>query len=134
MFGIGVTNNADTVPAQLQTILRRDHGLAVNVVNLAVRGYVGFQEMTTLERHLARHPADAAVSVSGYNDATTFLTPEAGAVSRAEPPPEIRQITRSSAWLPVRNSLSRLAAWTPCWSGMGCPASNNWTRRHSGRQ
>jgi lysophospholipase L1-like esterase len=78
MFGIGVTNNADTVPSQIQTVLRRDHGLAVNVINLSVRGYVGFQEMVTLERFLTTRRAEAVVSLSGYNDATAFLTPNAG--------------------------------------------------------
>jgi lysophospholipase L1-like esterase len=73
MFGVGVTNNALSVPAQLQTSLRHDHGLAVNVVNLGARGYVAFQELLALNDYLARHPADFVLSVSGHHDITRHL-------------------------------------------------------------
>ena len=74
MFGVGVTNNALTVPARLQAHLRQDHGLEVNVVNLAARGYVSVQEMLALNLYLTAQPADLVIAVSGHNDATRFLT------------------------------------------------------------
>jgi hypothetical protein len=118
MFGIGVTNNALTVPGQLQTLLRREYGLKVNVVNLAVRGYVGFQEMVTLERWLATHPADGVVSISGYNDATTFLTDSAGPGSVLEktgPPTQLARRVESGAL-----TLSNLVPWLQRHSYTAC--------------
>jgi hypothetical protein len=73
MFGVGVTNNALTVPSRLQTLLRTEHGLPVNVVNLATRGFVSFQEMAALDLYLADHRVDGGISVGGYNDSTLFL-------------------------------------------------------------
>ena len=73
MFGVGVADNAATVPAQLQSVLRRDYGLEVNVINLAARGYVSFQELLVLNQHLAEHPLDMVVAVSGHNDLVRYF-------------------------------------------------------------
>ena len=73
MFGVGVTDNAATVPAQLQTLLRREYGLEVNVINLSARGYVSLQELLVLNHYLAEQPLDMVVSVSGYNDLIRYL-------------------------------------------------------------
>jgi lysophospholipase L1-like esterase len=73
MFGVGVADNAATVPSQLQTVLRREYGVEVNVINLAARGYVSLQELLVLNQYLAEHPLDMAVSVSGHNDVMRYL-------------------------------------------------------------
>ena len=51
------------------------------------------------------------------------LTPSAGSVSRAEPPPEISAITLSSAFRPETSSRMRRAASRPAASGTGWDAS-----------
>ncbi|MHA3770826.1 hypothetical protein ACXR0O_04740 [Verrucomicrobiota bacterium sgz303538] len=76
MFGVGVGDNAANVPSQLQTALRREYGLEVNVVNLGARGYVSFQELLVLNQYLAEHPLDMVVSVSGHNDLMRYLDGE----------------------------------------------------------
>ena len=74
MFGVGVTDNAANVPSQLQTLLREEYGLKVNVVNLAARGYVSLQELLVLNQYIAEHPVDMVVSVSGHNDLMRYLS------------------------------------------------------------
>ena len=69
VFGVGQTDNAKTLPSQLERELNRRTGLRVEVHNLAVGGYTSFQEMLALERFLSMHHADIVVSISGYNDA-----------------------------------------------------------------
>ncbi len=73
MFGVGVADNADNVPSQLQTVLRREYGIEVNVINLAARGYVSLQELLVLNHYLAEHPVDMVVSVSGHNDLMRYI-------------------------------------------------------------
>ncbi len=73
MFGTGVRDNAVTVPAQVQTLLRREYGLDVNVINLSARGYVSLQELLVLNQCLAEQNFDMVISVSGYNDLMRFL-------------------------------------------------------------
>lgn len=72
MFGVG-TNNAGTVPSQLQTALRKEYGLDVNVMNLAARGYISLQELLVMNRYLAEHRVDIVISVSGHNDLIHYL-------------------------------------------------------------
>jgi lysophospholipase L1-like esterase len=74
MFGVGVTDNAANVPSQLQTLLREEYGLKVNVVNLAARGYVSLQELLVLNQYIAEHRVDMVVSVSGHNDLMRYLS------------------------------------------------------------
>lgn len=74
MFGVGARDNAANVPSQVQTLLRREYGLDVNVINLAARGYVSLQELLVLNKCLAEQPLDMVVSVSGHNDLMRFLT------------------------------------------------------------
>ncbi len=50
------------------------------------------------------------------------VTPSSGSGSRAEPPPEIRQSTRSSAASPCTRSVMRRAASDPAASGTGWAA------------
>ncbi|MEO8350772.1 MAG: hypothetical protein ABI680_03520, partial [Chthoniobacteraceae bacterium] len=69
----GVTDNAVTVPAQVQTLLRREYGLDVNVINLSARGFVSLQELLVLNQCLAEQNFDMVISVSGYNDLMRFL-------------------------------------------------------------
>jgi lysophospholipase L1-like esterase len=73
MFGVGVRDNAANVPSQVQTVLRRDYGLDVNVTNLAARGYVSLQELLSLNERLAERHFDMVVSVSGHNDIMRYL-------------------------------------------------------------
>lgn len=67
--GSGVLDH-QTIPAQLQTILRRRHpGLAVNVYNFGTAGHFSFQESIFLDWLLLRgYVPDVAVFVDGYND------------------------------------------------------------------
>ena len=51
------------------------------------------------------------------------VMPPAGKVIRAEPPPEISAMTRSSALNPCTNCNTRAAAAAPAASGTGCAAS-----------
>ncbi len=73
IIDIGVNNNAENVPSQLQTILRKEYGIDVNVINLAARGYVSLQELLVLNKCLAEQPLDMVVSVSGHNDLMRYL-------------------------------------------------------------
>lgn len=73
MFGVGVRDNEANVPSQVQTVLRREHGLDVNVTNLAARGYVSLQELIVLNERLAGQHFDMVVSVSGHNDIVRYL-------------------------------------------------------------
>ena len=54
---------------------------------------------------------------------SSSVRPSAGAASRAEPPPEMRQRTRSSGPSPFTSSSMRAAARRPAASGTGCAAS-----------
>jgi lysophospholipase L1-like esterase len=74
MFGVGVTENAANVPSQLQTLLREEYALKVNVINLAARGYVSLQELLVLNQYIAEHQVDMVVSVSGHNDLMRYLS------------------------------------------------------------
>jgi hypothetical protein len=51
------------------------------------------------------------------------VMPSTGRVIRAEPPPEMRQITRSPSAALAANSTISLAPVMPAASGIGCPAS-----------
>ncbi len=51
------------------------------------------------------------------------LSPAAGAVNRAEPPPDIKQMTKSPAWACSAIASMRCAAATPAASGTGWAAS-----------
>ncbi|MNN69385.1 hypothetical protein D3C81_1851720 [compost metagenome] len=57
--------------------------------------------------------------------------PASGRGSSAEPPPETRQMTRSSSVSPDTRSSMRCAAWKPAASGTGWAASTISMRAHS---
>ncbi len=57
------------------------------------------------------------------------VTPGAGSASSAEPPPEIRHSSRSSAVSPEARARMRRAAVSPAASGTGCAASTTSIRR-----
>ncbi len=61
---------------------------------------------------------------------SSSVSPAAGAASRAEPPPEMRQSTRSSGPRPFTASRIWLAALRPAASGTGCAASTTSMRSH----
>ncbi len=54
---------------------------------------------------------------------SSSVTPGVGRARSAEPPPEMRQISRSSAERPSASSRMRPAAARPAASGTGCAAS-----------
>ena len=94
MFGVGVRDNAATVPSQVQTVLRRDYGLGVNVLNLSARGYVSLQELLVLNERLAERHLDMAVSVSGHNDIMRYLKGDHNTASVKSPNGEAEQLVR----------------------------------------
>ncbi len=59
---------------------------------------------------------------------SSSVMPSAGSDSSAEPPPEIRHSTRSSAVRPRVSSTMRNAARRPASSGTGCAASTTLMR------
>lgn len=70
MFGVGQSDNANTVPALLAKLIHDQLGINAEVINLAQRGYRSFQEMNALNNWISQgHKVDLVLSISGANDA-----------------------------------------------------------------
>lgn len=94
MFGVGVRDNAANVPSQVQSVLRREHGLDVNVINLSARGYVSLQELLVLNERLAERHFDMVISVSGHNDVMRYLRGELNSAYVKNPNSEAEILVR----------------------------------------
>jgi len=70
MFGVGSSDNAHTVPSQLERAVFETTGIRAQVHNYAVRGYQSFQEMLWLYRRIQQQQLDLVLAISGRNDAS----------------------------------------------------------------
>jgi hypothetical protein len=73
VFGVGVDNNQQTVPSQLEKLIYEKLNIKVEITNIGVRGYQSFQEMLNLHRHLQRDQYHMVLTLSGRNDAYMAL-------------------------------------------------------------
>jgi lysophospholipase L1-like esterase len=69
IFGVCSTGNETTVPSLIEKELWERTGIEVEVHNLAVSGYMSFQELLCLERFTEKHSPHIAIAISGFNDA-----------------------------------------------------------------
>ena len=111
IFGVGSSDNAHTVPSQLERLIVEETGIRAEVHNYAVRGYQSFQEMLWLYRRIQEQPLDLVLAISGRNDAHNAISyPEA---EYAFLPPPVWENTVGPVHALERGSAGRLVQVNP---------------------
>lgn len=120
MFGVGSSDNARTVPSQLERLVAEEAGIRAEVHNWAVRGYQAFQETLWLYRRIQEQRLDLVLAISGRNDAFYAIT--SPALEYAFLPPQVWTDTvgpvhaleqgAARTWLRVNPGALRASSYT----------------------
>lgn len=82
MFGVGSSNNENTVPSLIEKRLNKMFNNNIDVMNLSVRAYQSFQEMLFLHAFFQEYEADLVLDISGRNDAFYWYFSDNSTISR----------------------------------------------------
>ena len=72
IFGIGSSNNENSIPSLIEKKIYDKYGIKAEVTNLGVRSYNYYQEMMLLYHYLVDNKPDIIISLSGFNDVNIF--------------------------------------------------------------
>jgi len=72
IFGIGSSNNENSIPSLIEKKIYDKYGIKAEVTNLGVRAYNYYQEMMILYYYLVDNKPDIIISLSGFNEVNQF--------------------------------------------------------------